>query len=353
MLKMLKPSSAEQLHQRLYAQIGWFLSEHRLDPSPDNYALAHQLVADRESPVAREIRRVTSDGVRLSQADADRIRRDFGMQSPPGSASDEVEEEGLAQARILIERFAMTLEQARADTEGYSRDLQAGATALETDGRTFTLMDLIRLTRSILERTRAAERRLAETDREALELRERLSRVEEEARLDPLTRIPNRRAFQGRCRELEEQNVPMAFAICDLDHFKPINDEHGHGVGDRVLKMVAKHLEEACAPHLVARLGGEEFVALFERLSAAEAAEVVDSARRALVRKDFTVRETGIPIGKISFSAGIAMSDAGSGMGLKRADELLYEAKNSGRNQVRFDGENRTETSDGGEIDEA
>src|SRR3546814_11717130 len=91
----------------------------------------------------------------------------------------------------------------------------------------------------MIERTRAAEGRLEAATGEAKTLRARLASAEEEARRDPLTGLPNRRAFGDRYAALSDEGTPFAVALCDIDRFKHINDSHGHAVGDRVLQTVA------------------------------------------------------------------------------------------------------------------
>jgi diguanylate cyclase len=336
MLKILQPAPRELTHQKVYSRIGKFLTEHGLCPSPENYALVYQLVVESDSPMAREVNKLISDGVRLSQPDADRIRDEYGLDQhhPRGVEQDD---NALHAATLLLEQFSSTVEQARAATESYGRDLEQGAAELESAEAQPGLDNLLRITGAILERTKAAEHRLAQAETEAQSLRQQLSEVEAEARLDPLTGLANRRAFEHRCRELDQNQEPVAVAICDLDHFKLINDAHGHAVGDRVLKMMARRLEKFCAGHMVARVGGEEFVILFEGLSPEQGADMVDAARRALERREFTLRGTGERIGQVTFSAGVASHPDGVTRALRRADELLYEAKNSGRNQVRVD----------------
>ena len=337
MPKILQPAARELTHQRIFERIGKFLSEHGLVPSPENYSLVYQLVLDSESAMSREVQKLVSDGIRLSQPEADRIREDYGIVASRSGLADPVDESALAAARLLMEEFASTVEQARAETESYGRDLEQGAAALTAEEKESGLDSLLRLTGAILERTRAAEQRLVQAESETKTLRKQLSEVAEEARRDPLTKLANRRAFEDRCRDLDAAGTPVALAICDLDHFKLINDAHGHAVGDRVLRMMARRLEKFCGGHLVARFGGEEFVILFENMSPEAAAELVDDARRAMNRSDFVLRTTGERIGQITFSAGVAASPDGTTRALNRADELLYEAKKAGRNQVRVD----------------
>jgi len=318
----------------LFHKIGAFLAEHGLWPSPDNYALAYALVADEDSPAAVAVKAATSDGVRLTQREADRIKSEVGVEisAPPGAADSTL----LADAAERVEQFAAIVETSRVAAQSYRDDLQAGADRLESGEESITV--LVAITRAMAQRTKAAEQQLTAARDEAQTLRAKLAEAGEEARSDPLTRLPNRRAFEERLAELEEAGKPVTIAICDIDRFKRINDTYGHGVGDRVIRTVADTLSASCNGHMVARLGGEEFVVLFEEMEAAEAAGIIDVARETLGARHFKVRETDAPLGQVTFSAGVAGARAcKSEPGLQRADALLYKAKNGGRNQVCFE----------------
>lgn len=320
----------------LYASIGGFLAEHGLWPSPENYALVYQLFEDEDSAAAQAVKAVTSDGVRLSQREANAIMDAHGLATP---RSGDAESAALLNAaRRQLDDFAAIVEASEAQAKSYGRDLAEGAARLEDSGDTGSVATLITITRRMVERTKAAEQQLAAARTETRELRTKLAEVEEEARSDPLTRLPNRRAFEERLAELQEAGGPLSLAICDIDNFKRVNDQYGHGVGDRVLRTVASLLQTSCAGHLVARLGGEEFVVLFEGLEPPEAATILDETREMLAAKQFKLRETDAPIGRISFSAGIACgSRKDVNSPLHRADTLLYEAKKSGRNRVEYE----------------
>ena len=188
----------------------------------------------------------------------------------------------------------------------------------------------------MLARATQAEAELAEARTEVDGLREHLAEARNVARQDPLTRLPNRRAFEEKCfAELSAGN-DLTIAICDIDRFKYINDTHGHNIGDRVLQFVAGCLEKTCEEHFVARLGGEEFVVLMSATNMMTAHRIIDAARRDVNAHDLKIRESGVYIGAISFSAGLAIGSKGEPPAdiLKRADENLYQAKNSGRNKV-------------------
>ena len=319
----------------LFHRIGAFLAEHGLWPSPDNYALVYALIADEASPAAVAVKAATSDGVRLTQREADRIKSEVGIETGPAPSAS-VDSALLANAVERVEQFAAIVETSREAAQSYGADLQAGADQLEAGEE--GIAALVAITRAMARRTKAAEQQLTDARDEARKLRAKLAEVGEEARSDPLTRLPNRRAFEERLAELEGKGKRVALAICDIDRFKRINDTYGHGVGDRVIRTVAETLSASCKGHLVARLGGEEFVVLFEETEPTEAARIIDCAREQLGARQFKVRETDAPLGQVTFSAGIARAGPDrKEPSLQRADALLYQAKNAGRNQVCFE----------------
>ena len=323
---------------QLYKAIGDFLAAHGLWPTPDNYALIHALFANDASPAALAIKAATADGLRLSQRDADRIKSEIGIEAsaPPGPGGG-VDPSLLAAATQRVEEFVAIVEAQRADAQSYGADLQAGADRLEA-GEGGSIAALVAVTRAMAERTQKAEQQLTAARDESRKLREKLEEAGQEARSDPLTRLPNRRAFEEQLKAFEAAGAAVSLAICDIDHFKRINDKYGHPVGDRVIRVVADTLRDNCAGNMVARIGGEEFVVLFEGLPPAEGARILDEARESLGARHFKVRETDAPIGRITFSAGVACARRKAGQpAIARADALLYEAKNGGRNQVRFE----------------
>ncbi|WP_232496476.1 GGDEF domain-containing phosphodiesterase [Methylotenera sp. 73s] len=157
---------------------------------------------------------------------------------------------------------------------------------------------------------------------------------------DPLTHLPNRRAFQ---RELEtavkrstRASNTIALAYIDLDHFKPINDNYGHHVGDAVLLMVAQRLDAAVrACDTVARIGGDEFVALIDEIKTDE--DIIPIVERIVqsIKEPFLVGDQQI---EISCSVGIAVypRDGDIDKLMVCADAAMYKAKESGKNQFRF-----------------
>jgi diguanylate cyclase len=156
--------------------------------------------------------------------------------------------------------------------------------------------------------------------------------LRELSRVDPLTGLPNRRAWgeeiTGEMQRARRTGASLAVAILDLDHFKRFNDEYGHPAGDRLLKAATgSWIAELRAVDRLARYGGEEFVLLMPGVDAATATDVVGRLRAAT------------PLGQ-TFSAGIAMWDTLELPDelIQRADDALYRAKRSGRNRSELAG---------------
>jgi diguanylate cyclase (GGDEF)-like protein len=154
---------------------------------------------------------------------------------------------------------------------------------------------------------------------------------------DELTGLPNRRDVLARLQSVLDRSTdkPCAVLLADLDHFKRINDEHGHLVGDEVLKSVSARLKETVRePVFVGRLGGEEFLVVLPGTDLESARQVAERIREQVAGIDTRHWFEGLPL---TVSVGVAAADpAGDTVSnmLRRADNALYDAKRSGRNRV-------------------
>ena len=156
---------------------------------------------------------------------------------------------------------------------------------------------------------------------------------------DPLTGLLNRRGFEARSRLVGplvgRSGIPASIVICDLDHFKSINDTHGHAAGDRVIAAFATHLAAALGEnHVAGRIGGEEFAVILPGANAAAARLFAEAIRTAFSGAAIEGLQQGL---RPTASFGVAElrpDDTMSSM-LKRADHALYRAKNDGRDCVR------------------
>lgn len=159
------------------------------------------------------------------------------------------------------------------------------------------------------------------------------------AATDELTSMPNRRSFrQDAERELlrlHHADLPAALIMVDLDHFKEINDSHGHEAGDEILRNVLPPLREALRPRdLIGRIGGEEFAILLSGVDEPQALEVAERARKAIEAGQTRYREYTIPVTASFGVTASAHSFESLDELLRQADEAMYEAKWQGRNRV-------------------
>ncbi|WP_260582632.1 sensor domain-containing diguanylate cyclase [Sphingopyxis sp. PET50] len=165
------------------------------------------------------------------------------------------------------------------------------------------------------------------------------SAAERVANTDMLTGLPNRRhtlAFLERALDdARDKGAPLAVAIFDIDHFKRINDTHGHGVGDAVIRRVAQRAKASLREEdMVGRFGGEEFVCVFQR-SSAQAAELAAERLRKAIEGGGRSGED-IPPATVSVGLAAYAGDTSVEALLQRADEALYRAKREGRNRLRM-----------------
>ncbi len=176
----------------------------------------------------------------------------------------------------------------------------------------------------------------------ALLVRRSHRRLETLAATDPLTGLLSRLAFAVVFAQAAErarrEPKPMALAFFDIDHFKAINDTHGHAVGDRVLAMVAERLQAAVrGGDALARWGGEEFLLLLEDCDLDAAAAVAEKARAAVAGAPRALADGGALA--LTLSAGVAERRPGEDAAalIARADAALYRAKRAGRNRTARD----------------
>lgn len=321
---------------QLYERIGAFLYDQRLDPDPANFAFAWHLLHDPAGPLAQAVAALTDGGVRLTRRDIESL----GCEAPENARSVREKADGLvAQTQMQVEGFQDMVQALRTETAGFGRDLAASADAIHrfgnrTEGALFD--ELSRVTATMLERIHSAESQLESATREASDLRTKLEEARDNARRDPLTGLPNRRAFEEAFAAQAGMAQGMCVAVCDVDHFKAVNDRFGHAVGDRVLKTIAEALTESCPAQLVARYGGEEFAILFAAGDTDAARVTLDNARATVAAKRYRLRETDEAIGEITFSAGLTRVAERESFGTSfgRADRLLYAAKKAGRNRI-------------------
>jgi diguanylate cyclase (GGDEF)-like protein len=174
-------------------------------------------------------------------------------------------------------------------------------------------------------------------------LQENLNNARKDGNIDFLTGIFNRRAYDIELEKIENQfnifNSKYAIVFIDIDHFKNVNDNYGHECGDAILKTFARLLNALTREgDIVVRYGGEEFVSLIKYDQEEEIKKYTKRIKSIIEENNFIYEDKKF---KITFSAGVAFRSKYENyeLAVKKADNLMYEAKNNGRAKIYFDDE--------------
>jgi diguanylate cyclase (GGDEF)-like protein len=228
------------------------------------------------------------------------------------------EEEGLVEADQALSAEAMAFEDARLVTLHLLRDTYTERVGVMRKAREELL-----------------ERRLLRND---------LEKYREKSRRDGLTKLFNRATFMeilsSRMEESAASSAPLALIMLDIDHFKRINDEHGHQIGDMVLSMMGSLLlSRLRRDDVVARYGGEEFIVLIPGVPPQQVLRIAEKLRAGIEAHAFGM------LPSITASLGCSILQPGDSPEefIRRADMAMYAAKESGRNAVRMRSPDKTE----------
>lgn len=163
-------------------------------------------------------------------------------------------------------------------------------------------------------------------------------RLKNELMKDPLTEIANRRYFEFQLKHIYEEAIvfqkPFGLLMFDIDHFKSVNDTHGHQIGDEILKVVAKTLTSNIGEaDVISRWGGEEFIGIIKANNLEELKEIAEKLRILVSKSTYKksneeILNVTISIGGTIFSQDDKIDDL-----IKRSDDYLYQSKKNGRNQ--------------------
>ena len=316
------------------------MSKQEAGVHPISYAVWYEYVGGFSAALRTEVDHLTKDGRKLDDETTRRLYATYIA---------ELDESTVARLGDNLKRVVHDVSESttRAGNEAgaYGEKLSVLGNRLEKQPPAGELPELVREALEDTVQMRSAmsgvHERLSSSRQEIDELRAELSRVREEAMVDALTGLLNRRAFDDRIGALVSASAGKAetfsVVIADIDHFKKINDGYGHLFGDRVIRAVGEALKAGVKGRdSVARYGGEEFAILLPATALKGAWAVAEGVRRLVAASRIRRLNNDEVVGNITLSAGVAMHKAGepvSGL-LERADAALYRAKGGGRNRV-------------------
>lgn len=315
----------------------------RVAPTPNNYEMWYAYVADSLPELRREIDHMLTRGTAFTPEVCESLylRHIGALQSRDGlnDASRRLQD--------TMTSVASAVGSAQAGAHAYGQSLESFSGTMEGTGNPDGIAAILAETRRMTELNRALENKLNASRKEVENLRRDLDTLEEEASTDALTGISNRKIFDRVLIEegakAQAQGSFLSLLMVDIDHFKAFNDSHGHPLGDQVLKLVARSMQQCVREtDTAARYGGEEFAVILPRCTIAEAGVIAEKIRRTVAGRHIVNRRTNQDLGRVTLSIGVAELTLGEPLTafVQRADEALYAAKRGGRNRVV----SRTET---------
>lgn len=327
-------------NSKIIAEIAALMSEGEIPPTPANYEFWYRYVTKADAQLVDAVNAVKRESGRVSARAMENVRRELY-----GRDLDQSIVKLIDKTQAHLQRMAVYVVQTEGDTRTYSAALRDGQTTLtkanDPETQRALLAEMVSATSAMIEKTERLEAELALSSQEITRLHSDLERERSESRTDPLTGLPNRKAFNAyleaqAARALADRK-PLCLVFCDIDHFKNFNDTWGHRLGDDVLRLVAQSLEQMChGIGYAARYGGEEFVIVLPSKGLEAAEDIAEQFRDFVGSRAVRTKQSNRDIGSITLSVGIAQLRWKDSLDqlIERADAALYRAKQLGRNRV-------------------
>jgi diguanylate cyclase len=330
--------AAEYLRQAIPLMV-----KHNIPPNPLNYALWYTYVSDRLPELNVQLDKTLTTYGTCPTMLSEQLFREHMIQDEINGAED-IQASLISLINNLYEDAGHTAEK----TANFNTVLEESLVTLQQqeDGEASLPLDSIihalsTHTKSIGDTARLFQERMYAAQIEIQALKEELNKTRQDARVDPLTNLFNRRVFDSELAQLvssTNNKLISSFILVDIDHFKGFNDTYGHLMGDKVLQYVGKLLKDICPePMLPVRYGGEEFAVLMPGVNIDSASEIAEKVREKIQAIRIKQKKSGEIISSITASFGVSQFKHGETAEqlIDRTDKALYKAKDSGRNQVK------------------
>ena len=317
------------------------LEKLKLEPHADNYRLWYAIVSDEDPKLTQEIRQIKSQHVMVDAMVCSYLSSKY-FPTPAQEVTA-----GTLEAQEILATVTRLVTQFTGETAEYNAkiDQQTNKLTKTTEGKDVgnLLSEIMSQLNEIRSSGKGFTSKMLESRQEIDSLRKNLEKATAESRMDFLTGVHNRRAFDEMISDhvvqAEKQLKDLCLLMVDIDHFKKFNDTYGHQMGDEVIKIVARVLTDTLrGSDVVARFGGEEFAVLLPGTPTNGALVVAENIRKSIANKRLKRRDAEEDMGQVNVSIGLARFRVGEGdtvpFLIKRADEALYSAKKAGRNRV-------------------
>jgi len=335
-------SDANNIENKTSSTAVLLMATHNILPTPENYTVWYHYAQGKNAEMNAEIDKVVAQKLPFTPMLCNSLyQRHFVV-----DRHQQMVDETSATAQKMLQDVLAAVNNFSGETKDYNKDLGQYITNITQEtgdsGLKSIVSQIVGATASLKERGEVMNQRLEESKKEIEELRENLEQASHEAQRDGLTGLYNRRTFERIVEEYMgtalEKKTPLCLLMMDVDHFKKFNDTYGHLLGDEVLKIFARTLLDMLkGQDVVARFGGEEFVAVLPQTPIEGAMRVADAIRQTIASKELKRKDTGQNFGQITVSVGVASFRGATDdipKLIQRADEALYESKRLGRNRV-------------------
>lgn len=315
------------------------MSRHHVPATPHNYAIWYAYVSGENPALNDEIDRLVAAEEQFTPSINAHLYRRFISEHDVGEV-----EQVRSDLGELIREIGATLQAAGSGAASFENVLDGFAAEIDDSADLRTIGSLIgRLideTRQMRSSTEELHQHFEEKSKEIQVLQVQLQAERKRALSDPLTGLYNRAALFERIQAAIDDPTatsPPSLIMFDIDHFKLINDTHGHLIGDRVIRFVAQTLEKNIkGQDTAARFGGEEFTVLLPGTGSNGAMAVAQAIRKVIEEARLVRADNKQAIGDITISAGVSTYRKGEGTMefINRADQALYRSKKEGRNRA-------------------
>jgi diguanylate cyclase len=316
------------------------MSKHAAGVHPISYAVWYEYVSGINPTMNEHIDQILASGATIND---EMIRAIYQRYVAEPDARD-AEEVSASVQRVLAD-VSSSASEASQQADRFGSTLQRfdnDLTGADSADRMQTVAEEARRdTRSVRDAVSDLQNRLAASQREIVRLRQQVLRAREDARIDALTGLCNRKCFDDQLAEcishVDAQARGPSVLMGDIDFFKQVNDNYGHLLGDKVLRLVAQIIKgNVKGKDTAARYGGEEFVVLLPDTATEGARSVAEKIRATVAGSRIRRMDNNETLDSVTISFGVASYRAGDSPTelIARADAALYVAKANGRNSV-------------------
>ncbi|NRA61754.1 MAG: diguanylate cyclase [Psychrobium sp.] len=313
--------------------------KHKIVPNPLNYTLWYSYFSNAFPKLNQELDHVIDRYGTCPSEVSESLFLQFVNQSG-ASVSDDIFRDAIFN---LVGDLSQSIDETCEKTKKFSLALNDNLSELaqyELDDAIKPLVNKLSENASAICRVNEQfQKKIDSAQEEIQSLKTQLEASKKDASTDLLTGLYNRRVLESIYRRYANSSQDLTVIMMDIDKFKLFNDKHGHVMGDQILKVIGKLLQQECLePVVPVRFGGEEFAVLCPNIDVVSAGVIAENIREKLARIGFSNKRTGEKISPVTASFGIALKQGDEELMsvIERADKALYSAKSNGRNQVKL-----------------